>query len=84
MALKDEMPQVAAWVGELRAVFCETPADVAAFNEQIRAGINGQPAFYARENGREIGTKDHRPGVEIILPLKIAQAPDLAAGKRYK
>lgn len=81
MALKDEMPTVAAWVADLRAVFCETPEDLAAFNRQIKAGLDGQPTFWARENGREVGTKDHRQGVMPTLPLKIAQRPDLA-GKR--
>ena len=80
MALKDEMPQVAAWVADLRAVFCETPADLASFNRQIKAGLEGQPTFWARENGREVGTKDHRQGVTPVLPLKI----DLAAGKRER
>ena len=78
MALKDEMPQTAAWVAALREAFCDTPADVAAFNRQIKAGIDGQPTFYARENGREVGTKDHRQGVELTPPLKIAPAADLA------
>jgi hypothetical protein len=81
MALKDEMPQTAAWIAELRAVFGATPEDLAAFNRQIKAGIEGQPTFWARENGREVGTKDHRQGVMPILPLKIDQRPDLA-GKR--
>lgn len=77
MALKDEMPQTAAWVALLRDTFCDTPAEVAAFNAQIRSGLDGQPTFYARENGREVGTKDHRQGVIPILPLKIAPAADL-------
>ena len=80
MALKDEMPQTAAWIAELRAVFGATPEDLAAFNRQIKAGIEGQPTFWARENGREVGTKDHRQGVMPILPLKI----DQAAGKRER
>lgn len=81
MALKDEMPQTAAWVAELRDTFCDTPEDVAAFNAQIRAGMNGQPTFWARENGREVGTKDHRQGVRPTLPLKIAPAAEIT-GKR--
>ena len=81
MALKDEMPQTAAWIAELRAVFGATPEDLAAFNRQIKAGFEGQPTFWARENGREVGTKDHRQGVMLTLPLKIDQRPDLA-GKR--
>jgi len=81
MALKDEMPQVAAWVAELRGVFCDTPAEVAAFNRQIKAGLDGQPTFYASENGRVVGTKDQRQGVVPILPLKIAQRPEKGGRK---
>ena len=84
MALKDEMPQTAAWIAELRAAFCETQADLAAFNAQIKAGIDGQPTFYACENGREVGTKDQRQGVMPTLPFKPQQAPDMAQLKGWK
>ena len=84
MALKDEMPQTAAWVAALRAAFCETPEELAAFKAQIAAGMNGQPTFYASENGRVVGRKDNRQGVVPILPMKIEQRPDLAEKRGRK
>lgn len=85
MALKDEMPQTAAWIAALRTAFCETPAELAAFNAQIKAGMDGQPTFYASENGRVVGRKDHRQGVIATPPLKIAHRPDFAQlATRYK
>lgn len=83
MALKDEMPQVATWVAEVRAAFCATQDDLASFNAGIRAGLDGQPGFWARENGRTVGTLDRRQGVSPTPPLKIAQAPEDAA-KRWR
>ena len=50
--LRAEMPTVAAWIDELREAF---GAD--QINPQIKAGIDGQPTFWARENGQEIGTR---------------------------
>lgn len=49
--LRQTMPTVAAWIDQHRAVFGEADTNAA-----IRAGINGQPTFYARENGQAIGT----------------------------
>ena len=80
-SLRDEMPQTATWIDEVRAAFCVAPADLANFNSQLKAGMNGQPVFWARENGREVGTKDGRQGVEPILPLENTQRPD-SSGKR--
>jgi len=45
------MPTVAAWIDELRAAFGKDAVDQA-----IRAGMDGQPTFHARENGQEVGT----------------------------
>jgi len=50
--MRTEMPHVAAFVDEMRAVF---GADMV--NEQIRQGLKGQPTFWARENGHELGTR---------------------------
>jgi len=49
--MRTEMPNVAAFVDELRAVF-----GVEMVNEQIRRGLKGEPTFYAKENGHELGT----------------------------
>lgn len=45
------MPTVSAWIDELREAFGRE-----VIHEAIRAGMNGQPTFYARENGIEVGT----------------------------
>lgn len=46
------MPRVAKWVDDLRAAFGQAYIDGA-----IRAGMKGQPVFWASENGHEIGTR---------------------------
>ena len=55
--LRDQMPEVAAFVDALREVFGK-----ASIDGQIRRGIAGEPVFYASENGHEIGTP--LPGME--------------------
>ena len=51
------MPTVAGWIDDLRAAFgAET------INAAIRAGLDGQPTFYAEENGRAVGTKSQGMG----------------------
>ena len=50
--LRKTMPTVACWIDELRETF-----GAESINASIRAGIDGQPTFYARENGQEIGTR---------------------------
>jgi hypothetical protein len=52
MSLRDEIPQTAALIDELRSVFGRESVDA-----QIRAGMQGAPMFWAKENGHEIGTK---------------------------
>lgn len=49
---RQTMPQVTAWIDELRQAF---GADV--IDEAIRRGMRGQPTFWARENGQELGTR---------------------------
>ncbi|MEG1678674.1 MAG: hypothetical protein RR326_01155 [Stenotrophomonas sp.] len=49
--LRDEMPETAAFIDALREAF-----GVVEINQQIRGGMHGEPVFFARENGREIGT----------------------------
>lgn len=50
--LRAAMPTVAAFIDEMRAAF---GAD--AINAAIKSGIDGQPTFWAKENGLEVGTK---------------------------
>lgn len=49
--LRQAMPGTAAMIDSLRAAFGAGMIDAA-----IRAGIDGQPTFWARENGHEVGT----------------------------
>jgi len=44
------MPEMAAFVAELRAAFGDS------VDEAVSRGKNGEPTFYARENGRTVGT----------------------------
>lgn len=51
MNMREKMPQTAAFIDDLRKTF-----GAASINEQIRRGLNGEPTFYAKENGFELGT----------------------------
>ncbi len=52
---KHPMPEMAAFVAELRAAFGD------AVDDAVSRGKSGEPTFYARENGRTVGTppSDH-------------------------
>ena len=50
--LRQAMPTTAAFIDAMREAF-----GAAAINCQIKAGIDGQPTFWAKENGQEIGTR---------------------------
>lgn len=73
--LRQSMPTVAAWIDDLRAAFGD-----AQINAAIRAGMDGQPTFYASENGIEIGVRapyDANKAVsmsDIVLDTKNATA----------
>ena len=54
--LREEMPATAAAVDWFRLAF---GAD--EVNALIKAGMNGEPTFYAIENGKEVGTKIPEP-----------------------
>lgn len=58
--LRQTMPTVAAFIDDLREAF-----GAQIINDSIRAGINGQPAFWARENGHEIGTRPTDPAHSV-------------------
>ncbi len=51
-SLREEMLVVTRWIDEMRAAFGADTIDQA-----IRSGVGGEPTFYARENGRELGVK---------------------------
>jgi hypothetical protein len=50
--LRQTMPETAAFIDACREAFGAEMINVA-----IKAGIDGQPTFWASENGQEIGTK---------------------------
>lgn len=54
--LRESMPQVAAFIDELRAVF-----GVEEINAQIKLGMQGAQTFHAVENGHEVGTRFREP-----------------------
>jgi len=55
------MPTVAAFIDELRDAFgSET------INPSIKSGIDGQPTFWASENGNQIGTRPPYDGERSI------------------
>lgn len=49
--LRAAMPTVTGWIDSLREAFGDDQ-----INPQIKAGIDGQTTFWARENGCEVGT----------------------------
>ncbi len=50
--LREKMPEIAAWVDEMVAVFGKDEV-----HGQIRRGIAGELTFYAQENGHTVGTR---------------------------
>jgi len=54
-SMREQMPTVAAWIDQMRAAFGKEHID-----RQIRAGMKGQPVFFASENGHTLGTKPRR------------------------
>ena len=55
--MRDQMPEVAAFIDDLRSAFGE-----AQINGAIRSGLKGGPHFWAAENGHELGTWWERCG----------------------
>ena len=77
--LRADMPTVAGWIDQLREAFgAET------INAAIRAGLDGQPTFYAEENGRAVGAKSQGKGVtlaETVIGPLVATAQTAGAKK---
>ncbi|MFM0356503.1 hypothetical protein PQR12_23665 [Paraburkholderia nemoris] len=56
------MPEIAAFVADLKVVFGEQEID-----EAIRRGKAGEPTFYACENGHSVGTPSPaKPDVWLV------------------
>lgn len=60
--MRAAMPVITAWIDDLRAAFGADVIDgqirksMPGTPEQVARGERGQPTFYARENGHEVGT----------------------------
>jgi hypothetical protein len=54
-SMREQMPVVTAWIDGMRAAF-----GTEAIDRQIKAGMRGEPVFYASENGHTVGTKPRR------------------------
>ncbi len=65
--LRLAMPHTAGFIDALREAFGAPQIDQA-----IRAGIDGQPTFWACENGREIGTRATPPGASYTADQCLA------------
>lgn len=61
--LRESMPLITAFIDECREVF-----GAEAINQSIRAGLDGQETFWARENGIEIGTRPSKPFEACTVP----------------
>ena len=67
--LRQAMPLTAAVIDEFRTAF-----GAEEINLSIKAGIEGQPTFHARENGQEVGTP------LLYDPSKAISLADMALG----
>lgn len=59
-SLRESMPQVAAWIDELREAF-----GTEAIDRSIRAGLRGEVGFIASENGQVVGTPFPKARYEV-------------------
>lgn len=50
-SMREQMPECSAFIDQLRDAFCREHIDA-----QIRAGMRGEPTFFAQENGHTLGT----------------------------
>ena len=60
LSLRVAMPFTTAVIDYFRSVFGQQEIDAV-----IKAGIRGEPVFYAREGGQEIGTRSAPPTVFV-------------------
>lgn len=74
--LREKMPTVAEWIDEMCEAFGKEH-----IHGQIRRGINGEPTFYAEENGYAVGTPIPR-GKAIVWHPVTGLAMDLEAYKK--
>lgn len=68
--LRQTMPTVAAFVDDLRDAFgAET------INAAIKAGMDGQPTFWASEGGQEVGTRVDLSGYTVVKTSDMILSP---------
>ncbi len=65
--LRLAMPKTAEFIDALRAAY-----GAATIDSAIRAGIDGQPTFWAAEAGHEIGTRATTPGASFTAAQCVA------------
>jgi hypothetical protein len=63
-SMREKMPLVSAWIDGLREAFGAQEID-----GQIRAGMRGEPVFFASENGHTVGTPSP-PGWRVLKDEK--------------
>ncbi len=59
-SMREQMPVVAAWIDEMRAAF-----GTAHIDGILKAGMRGEPVFFASENGHTVGTPS-APGWRVL------------------
>ena len=77
--LRLAMPHTAGFVNALREAFGASQIDQA-----IRAGIEGQPTFWACENGREIGSRPAQDSAKTVSLADIVLGPMAQPKKERK
>ena len=66
--MRQAMPRVAEFIDALREA-----CGAASIDRSIRAGIDGQPTFWAAEAGQEIGTRATPPGASFTAEQCLAE-----------
>lgn len=59
-SMREQMPVVAAWIDGMRAAF-----GTAHIDGILKAGMRGEPVFFASENGHTVGTPSP-PGWRVL------------------
>lgn len=78
--LRQAMPDITGFIDRLRDAF-----GPGLINPSIRSGIDGQPTFYARENGHEIGTPIPYDAAKAVSLSDIDLRPfNAVAGRQRK
>lgn len=63
--MRTAMPEISAWIDELRRVFGR-----AAIDAQLRRGLRGEVAFWAKEGEHELGAPSPAGVAATPIPMK--------------